>query len=143
MSYDGIKTVESIGVNGLTDPSSLQRINTLQEPRERAEAVATQMESFFHQQLIQAMRKTVPQNDLMGTSSAGVRQFQSMLDMQYAQMGGYPMDDLFHEALVNQIMESPGEAMRAVSLQSTPTVATETGQGVMKTANGEEGASNR
>ncbi len=98
-----------LGVNTVTDPVSAQRLSNISDPRQKAEAVATQFESIFMGMMVKAMRATVPDAGLLGDGLGG-KTFVEMLDQQMAQMGGLPRDPRFHEALVRQIAQDPGAA---------------------------------
>lgn len=97
---------QQVGVNTITDPTSAQRLSNISDPRQRAEAVATQFESIFMGMMVKAMRATVPEAGLLGDGLGG-KTFVEMLDQQMAQMGGLPRDPRFHEALVRQISQDP------------------------------------
>lgn len=99
-------TPHQVGVNTIADPTSAQRLSNIGDPKQRAEAVATQFESIFMGMMVKAMRATVPDAGLLGDGLGG-KTFVEMLDQQMAQMGGLPRDPRFHEALVRQISQSP------------------------------------
>jgi Rod binding domain-containing protein len=120
MEVRTLNSAASLGVNTLTDPMSAQRLTSIADPRQRAEALADQLESVFSSMMLKAMRDTVPQGGLLGRGLGGENYVQ-MLDQQMAQMGVLPRDPRFHEALVNQILQSPGEAAQALNnMKETP-----------------------
>lgn len=69
----------------------------------QAEFLANQLEEVFLNQLISAMRETVPESGLFGDDPAQ-RMFTQMLDSEYARLGAGSWDIGFHDALVRQIL---------------------------------------
>ncbi len=114
MDFNSINTIKKIGVNGVTDPNALREINNLDDPKAKAEATADQLETVFWNMMIKSMRETVPDGAVLGRGLGG-QQYVDMLDQQLTQMGEFPRDPRFHEALVKQIMNSPEEANRAMT----------------------------
>lgn len=100
-------------INLVTDPTSATKLNNIADPKQRAEAVADQLERTFMNMMVKAMRKTVPDGGLMGRGLGG-QQYVEMLDQQITQMGQMPRDPRFHEALVRQIMNDPGSVEKAM-----------------------------
>ena len=95
-------------VHPVTDPGSLHRLQSIEDPRSRAEAVADQIESVFMDMVVKAMRATVPEGGLLGKGMGG-SMYVEMLDQELSRLGSGPRDPRFHDALVEQIMQSSAE----------------------------------
>jgi Rod binding domain-containing protein len=113
MDFKVDKILSQYGIDGTTDPQSLNRIQQIGDERLRAEAVADQLESVFFGMVIKAMRATVPESDSSGRG-LGRSQYVQMLDQRYAEIAGMPRDPRFHEALVRQILADPGATERVL-----------------------------
>jgi flagellar protein FlgJ len=92
-------------VRPVTDPGSLRRLQSIEDPRSRAEAVADQIESVFMDMVMKAMRATVPEGGLLGKGLGG-SMYVEMLDQELSRLGAAPRDPRFHDALVRQMMQS-------------------------------------
>ncbi len=101
----------------LNDPQSLARLNQIEDPRQRAEAVATQLETVFLTMMVKAMRQTVPEGGLLGKGLGG-KHYVEMLDQEFARAGAAGgLDPRLHQALVRQMMQTP-EAIGTATVSS-------------------------
>jgi Rod binding domain-containing protein len=107
------RALDDRGIDGLTDPQSLRRLERIGDKNVQAEAVARQLETVFYGMMIKAMRATVPDGGIDG-KGLGRREYMQMLDQQYSQLAGLPRDPRFHEALVRQIAADPAAAHHAL-----------------------------
>ena len=114
MDAQPLQAIDSTSVNPLTNPSALKTLNMIEDPKQKAEAIAGQLESVFFGMMVKAMRATVPEGGLLGKGLGG-KHYIDMLDQQFAELGALPRDPRFHEALVREIMQSPESATRALS----------------------------
>ena len=107
MDIKPMSVQDATGVNAVNDLGALRRLATIEDPRARAEAVATQLEAVFFGMVVKSMRATVPEGGLLGKGLGG-RTYIEMLDQQFSQLSAVPRDPRLHEALVRQIVQSPG-----------------------------------
>ena len=111
MEIKAANSLAEIGTRSLTDVGALNDLRTIADKRQQAEQVATQFESVFMEMMMKAMRATVPEGSL--SESLGGKNYVSMLDQQYAQMGGMTFDPRFHQRLVDSIMDQSATAAEA------------------------------
>jgi Rod binding domain-containing protein len=110
MGLPQVDAMQLVKPGSALDPARLSELNSIADPRARAEAVATQLEDVFMEMLVKSMRATVPDDGLLG-KGLGRRTYVELLDQQWAALGGMPRDPRFHEALVRQIMGTVDEGL--------------------------------
>lgn len=104
--------------DGMVDLNAFQRLQNIPDAQQRAEAVAEQLEKNFYSMMMKAMRATVPDSGLL-EGGLGDDNYVEMLDQHLVELGNLPRDPRFHESLVKQIMQNPGQLDALNSMQKT------------------------
>jgi len=85
-----------------------EKANNLSASQKSLKAVSEEFEALFLQQLLQQMRKTVPESDLFGDRKAE-KLFESLLDeemsLEMSRAGGIGLSKIIYEQLVNFVAD--------------------------------------
>lgn len=119
MNINTVGSTQPIHIDTLTDIHSIHRLREIEDKRQQAEALASNLESIFLSMMVKAMRSTVPESELLGQSYAS-RQYHQMLDHQLSQTGDLLNRSPLHEALVRQILDEPTRVNQALERLNGP-----------------------